>query len=236
MNVSEVEFEASDGWSIGAILRTPDADGQPAPALMPGVVTVPGSRHERDAWTQVASVLAGRGISVLQIDIRGRGASAGSATYAAMGPAARRRVALDVAAAVDQLAASDGVDAARLGLLLEQDTAADALEAITDDARVGAIGMLSIRHAGRAAAAIAARAPAVYGLVSSEDREGLRGTVDGYLAASPDRSRLDVFRGLGVGITMASVMQFEAPEQRQIDARLAEWFGDVFAAPSSSGQ
>jgi hypothetical protein len=31
-------------------------------------------------------------------------------------------------------------------------------------------------------------------------------------------------------------MQFEAPEQRQIDARLAEWFGDVFAAPSSSGQ
>jgi hypothetical protein len=226
VNVSEVEFEASDGWSIGAILRGPDPSDQPGP----GVVTVPGSRHERDAWTQVASVLASRGIRVLQIDIRGRGASAGSVTYAAMGPAARRRVALDVAAAVERLAADDGVDADRLGLLLEQDTAADALEGVADDARVGAIGLLSIRHAARAAAAISGRARSVYGLVSSEDREGVRGTVEGYLAASPRYSRLDVFGGLGVGITMASVMQFEAPEQRQIDTRLAEWFGDVFAA------
>ena len=232
MNVSEVEFTASDGWPIGAVLRAADPSDRP----VPGVVTVPGSRHERDAWTQVASVLATRGISVLQIDIRGRGASAGSVTYAAMGPAARRRVALDVAAAVDRLAADDGVDGDRLGLLLEQDTAADALEAVADDARVGAIGLLSIRHAARAAAAISERAPAVYGLVSSEDREGVRGTVEGYLAASPRYSRLDVFGGLGVGITMASVMQFEAPEQRQIDTRLAEWFGEVFAARGATGQ
>ena len=47
-----------------------------------------------------------------------------------MGPAMRRRVALDVEAAVEYLAAVDGVDPMRLGLLLEQDTAADALDAL----------------------------------------------------------------------------------------------------------
>jgi hypothetical protein len=226
VSVAEVAFEAADGWLIGGILRTPDTLAAPAPA----VVTVPGSRHERDAWTQVASTVVARGMTVLQIDVRGRGSSAGREIYAAMGPAARRRVALDVAAAVEHVAALDAVDAGSIGLLLEQDTAADALEAIAGDARVGAVALLSVRHAARVAAAIAQRSPAVYAMVSSEDHEGLRATVDGYLAASPAGSRLDVFRGLGVGITMASVLQFEAPDQRPIDARLADWLGQVLVA------
>jgi hypothetical protein len=69
----------------------------------------------------------------------------------------------------------------------------------------------------------------VYGLVSVEDREGLRATVDAYLAGEPGVSRLDVFHGLGVGITMASVLQFERPAEQQIDARLARWFTEVLA-------
>lgn len=225
MIVSEIAFDAADGWRIGAIVRRPDASDVPGPA----VVTVPGSRHERDAWTQVATAVVGTGITVLQIDVRGRGTSTGPTMYASMGPVARRRVALDVTAAIDHVAALGGVDPDRLGLLLEQDTAADALEAAAHDRRVRAIALLSIRHAERAAAAIAERSPAVYGLVSSEDRDGLRATVDGYLAAAPATSELDVFRGLGVGITMASVLQFEAPEQRQLDVRLAEWFHRVLA-------
>ena len=40
-------------------------------------------------------------------------------------------------------------------------------------------------------------------------------------AAAPTNSKLDVFRGLGVGITMASVLQFEGPNERQLDTRLA---------------
>ena len=232
--MSEVTFPAADGWVIGALLRRPD-DVAAGPQRefddgMPGIVSVPASRHERDAWTQVATVLAGRRIAVLQIDIRGRGASTHGRPYAQMGPAMRRRVGLDVVAAVEYLAAVDGVDPARLGLLLEQDTAADALEAVAADRRVAAVALLSARHAARSSAAIATLRPAVYGLASSEDREGLRATVDAYLAAPPDHSRLDVFRGLGVGITIASVLQFEDPTARQIDVRLADWFSETLRA------
>ena len=81
--------------------------------------------------------------------------------------------------------------------------------------------------AARSAAAIAERAPTVYGMVSSEDREGLRATVDGFLASAHEGSRLDVFKGLGVGITMASVLQFERPDVRQLDDRLGSWFDEV---------
>ena len=219
VNAVEVEFEAQDGWPIGAILRTPDAG-----AAGPGVVSVPGSRHERDAWTQVASQLAARGVSVLQIDIRGRGASRRGTSFADMAPAARRRVRLDVAAAVDHLSQLAQVDAGRLGLLVEQDTAPDALEAVAHDARVRALALLSIHDPSRSAKAIAVRGPAVYGLVSSEDRRGLRATVDGFLASDHPASRIEVFRGLGVGVTMASVMQFEAPEEVQLDVRIGSWF------------
>jgi dienelactone hydrolase len=221
--VSEVHLEASDGWPIGAILRMPPIGARPAPAI----VTVPGSLHARDAWTQAASALVSAGLAVLQIDIRGRGTSTNGTPYPSMGPAQRRRVGLDVAAAVEHVAGLDGVDARRLALLLEQDTAATALEAVADAARVRAIAVLSARHGDRVARAVSRHRTPVYGLVSIEDRDGLRATVDGYLAAPPEASRLDVFRGLGVGITMASVMQFERPGEQQIEARLAEWFTGV---------
>jgi hypothetical protein len=219
-------FDTSDGWPIGALLRLPaDAGG----ATSAGVLAVPGSRHERDAWTQTAMALVEHGCAVMQIDIRGRGASANGVRYSEMGPGQRRRVALDVAAAVDELANIAGVDGSRLGLLVEQDTAADAIEAVAGDGRVQALAVLSARHAGRVAAAVAARGVPVYGMTSVEDREGLRATVDAYLAAPAGQSRIDVFRGLGVGITMASVLQFERPEESPIEARLASWMADTLS-------
>jgi uncharacterized protein len=219
-------FESSDGWPINGILRRPiQAHGEPTPA----VLAVPGSRHERDAWTHVAMALNDRGCTTLQIDIRGRGASANGVRYSDMGPAQRRRVSLDVAAAIDAVSQANGVDGARLGLLVEQDTAADALEAVAGDDRVRAVAVLSARHGARVARAVAERAAPVYALVSVEDREGLRATVDAYLAAPGAHSRLDVFHGLGVGITMASVLQFERPDEIPMEARLADWMTGVLA-------
>ena len=145
--MSEVRFEAADGWPIRALLR------RPSEASGPGVLAVPGSRHERDAWTHAAIALADRGCTVMQIDIRGRGASANGVRYSDMGPAARRRVALDVAAAVDELTRVTSVDPARLGVLVEQDTAADALEAVAGDERVHALTVLSARQGARVGAA-----------------------------------------------------------------------------------
>jgi dienelactone hydrolase len=222
---TEVDFDAADGWPIRALLRVPEAARRPGGT--PGVVAVPGSRHERDAWTQVATALATVGVSVLQIDIRGRGASTNGTPWATMGPAQRRRVALDVAAAVAHLAGVVYVASGRLGLLVEQDTAAVALEAVTGDGRVAALAVLSARDPGRTRAAVEQRRAPVYGLVSVEDRDGLRATVDAYLAAPPEGSRLDVFHGLGVGITMASVLQFERPDEQPLDARLSAWFAAV---------
>ena len=92
------------------------------------------------------------------------------------------------------------------------------------------MAVLSARHAERVAAAVTARGVPVYGMASVEDREGLRATVDAYLAAPEAHSRIDVFHGLGVGITMASVLQFERPEERPIEARLADWMAGVLGA------
>ena len=220
-------FEAGDGWPIGSLVRVP-ADG--GGAASPGVLAVPGSRHERDAWTHTALALVERGCTVMQIDVRGRGASANGVRYSEMGPAERRRVALDVAAAVSELAHVAGVDASRLGLLVEQDTAADAIEAVVSDSRVRGLAVLSARHPARVSAAVAGRGAPVYGMTSIEDREGLRATVDAYLAAPQANSRIDVFRGLGVGITMASVLQFERPDERPIETRLAEWMASVLSS------
>ena len=220
-------FEASDGWPIGGLVR-PATGEQGAPT--PGVLAVPGSRHERDAWNHTAMALVERGCTVMQIDVRGRGASSNGVRYSEMGPAGRRRVALDVAAAVEELAQVTGVDASRIGLLVEQDTAADAIEAVAGDSRVRALAVLSARHPKRVAPAVAACRAPVYGMASIEDREGLRATVDAFLAAPEANSRIDVFRGLGVGITMASVLQFERPDERPIEARLGEWMAGVLKA------
>jgi hypothetical protein len=224
MSGVEVAFEAADGWPIGGLLRIP-GDDRTTP--LPAVVTVPGSRHARDAWTQAAVALAERGLAVLQIDVRGRGASANGARYADMGPGLRRRVALDVSGALDVLAAVDGVDRGALGLIVEHDTAADALTASSEGSRVAAIAVLSARHPGRVGDAVRRWGAPVYAMASVEDREGLRGSVDAYLAAPEGASRIDLFHGLGVGITMASVLQFERPEERQIEARLADWMAEV---------
>ena len=172
--------------------------------------------------------LAASGASVLQIDIRGRGSSTNGTPWATMGPAQRRRVALDVAAAVDHLAGVEGVDSSRLGLLVEQDTAAIALEAVAGDARVAALAVLSARdprpHVCRRRAA--PRAGVRTGVGRGPRRPAGHGR---RLPRRSDakRSRLDVFHGLGVGITMASVLQFERPAEQQLDARLSAWFAEV---------
>ncbi len=219
MSVTETTFTAPDGWPLAGLFEFPDGD-RPAPT----VVAVAGSRHERDAWHTTAAALAERGVASLRFDIRGRGTSLGSVAYARMGPRERRRVSDDVRAALDHAAAHEAVDGDRLALLTEQDTAADAVEAAVSDPRATAIALLSARHPARLAAALDGAERPVLGMVSTEDREGLRATVDAYLAGDPDTSRLEVYRGLGIGITMSSVLQFEQPDAEPIEARIANWF------------
>lgn len=217
----ELTFSASDGWPLGAVLHQPASD-----TPVPAVVTVAGSRHERDAWKRTSEFLARHHVATLMLDIRGRGASRGDCTYARMGPGQRRRVHLDVVRALEVLAKQHGVDRARLGVLAEQDTAAEAVEAAAGCEGVLAVCLVSPRHASRIAAALDRRPVSVFALASTEDREGVRAAVGAYLASAPEGSDLAVFRGLGIGITMASVLQFEQPEAEPLEDRIARWLAE----------
>jgi hypothetical protein len=204
----DVRFAASDGWPLAGLLRRPPND----PAA-PVAVLVPGSVHERDAFTTLADALGERGVASLRIDIRGRGGSRGEVPYARMAPGQRRAVALDVLAAVDQSSA--------VVVVAEQDTAAHAVAGIAEDPRVRAVVLLSPRGYLRSLDV------PVFALVSSEDRDGLRAATDAYLAASEIGSRLEVFKGLGFGTTMFSTRQFEHPDAEPLESMIADWLASV---------
>jgi hypothetical protein len=163
-----------------------------------------------------------------------------------MGPRARRLVELDIASAIEALAGIVGVDRSRLVVVGEQDTAfaaaaAAAASAVaagsatepgatigeaTPDRRVVGLVLVSARNPrGQAWPHRGAHLP-VLGLVSTEDRAGLRATVDAHLVGGSG-SRLVVFRRLGVGITMASVRQFEQPDAEPIEDLIAGWVDEV---------
>jgi hypothetical protein len=221
----EVEFLAADGWPLRGLLRSPTGEvatgGPDDRPPVPAAVLVPGSRHERDAYTTLAAALDAVGVASLRIDIRGRGSSLGARQYSRMAPGQRQRVALDAAAALDHLAGTAGIDPQRLGFVGEQDTAADALAGVEGDLRLGAVVLLSARHGRRLADAVQHRP--VFGLVSKEDRDGLRATVDAYLSAAPGVSRLEVLSGLGFGTTMFSTRQFEHADAEPLESMIAGW-------------
>ena len=198
-----VKFEAADGWPLGGLLQPTDTGA--------GAVLVPGSRHERDAYNSLVEPLADAGIASLRIDVRGRGSSLGTTRYARMGPGQRRRVALDVAAALDHLAKPT------MAVVAEQDTAADAVVAATADERVRAVVLWSPRRGRRIAAALAARPLPVLTLVSTEDRDGL--------AAATGNVRM--FDGLGFGTTMMSTRQFEHPDEEPLESIVVSWLVDA---------
>ena len=106
----------------------------------------------RDAWTHVAMALAERGLHVLQIDIRGRGASTNGVRYSEMGPAQRRRVSLDCRGRGRRARAVDWCRCAPRSACSSSTTPPPTRSRplpATSGSR--AIAVLSARHAGRVA-------------------------------------------------------------------------------------
>jgi hypothetical protein len=217
---AEVRLVAADEWAVGGILRAP-ADGSSA---VGGVLLVPGSKHERDAFGALPETLAAADLASLRIDLRGRGTSRGDLAYSRLGARQRRQARLDVAAGLDRLAL---LVKGPLGVIAEQDTAADALDAVAADARVAAAVLLSAHRGERLVSALATRSLAVLALVSAEDRPGLRATTDAYLASAPGPSRLEVLHGLGVGATMLATRRFEHPDAEPLEAVISRWLASA---------
>jgi dienelactone hydrolase len=219
----DVTFEAADGWTLRGIIRAPAA------ATGAGVVLVPGSLHERDAFVHGRSVpgeLAERGIASLRFDIRGRGLSRGRRGYHDLAPLEQDRVCLDVAAAAEALVTDGGADRDRIGVLGEQDTSSAVAQAVVDDARLRGLALLSPRLPARLIAALGSRNVPVLALVSREDRVALRSATQAYLAGTPEVSRLEVFAELGFGTTMFMSRAYVQPDEEPLEAILAGWFSD----------
>lgn len=215
----ELAFSAEDGWPIRGLLTSPGSSDRTTAAA----VLVPGSLHERDAWTSTAVALSQVGIASLRIDVRGRGASKAGVAHASMPPGQRRRVWLDVCAAIDVLRQEVHASTDRIAIVGEQDTAPACAAAAATAGEVSGLVMLSPRGASRFCDDIARSGAPMLGVVSVEDRESVRATVDAYLAATATASELRVVRGLGFGITMAAVQSFEHPDAEPIEAVIANW-------------
>ena len=214
-------FNASDGWKLSGILRVPK-DFQSSCA----VILVHSSHHERDAFvygTSIVELLAQKGIASFRFDIRGRGSSLGSQSYHEMAPLDRRKVTLDVKAAINLVINLPGISPNNLFLIGEQDTADSVVQAAVEDLRLKGLILLSPRLSTSSTQQLEVRKIATYILLSKEDRDSLKAATSAYLAAPQSGSRLDLFSGLGFGTTMFMTRSFEQPKETPIQILIRDW-------------
>jgi hypothetical protein len=215
---TDLDIPSADGWPLRGILCLPlDATR----SSLPVVVMVPDSNHERDVYESLAAKLRTMGIASLRLDTRGRGASRGAIPYALMGPQQRRRVALDVASALDHLAELGSVSPDRMAVVAERDTAPDVIAGAAE--RMTAAVVIGAWPSPRLTGALQRHPVPVLGVVSAEDRTGLRGTTDAYLAGRPTGSDLVVLHGRGFGMTMFSTGAGRKP---YLETTVANWLAE----------
>jgi dienelactone hydrolase len=145
--VRDVTFPTEDGWTITAELRVPDEAGVDGKKVA-GVVVAPGARSDRYSMYAFSEELARRGVAVLHLEMRGRGASRGAALESAetrtlYREVDRARIERDVRGGLKFLAAQEGIDPNRLGLMGEAFGGKASLLAAAGDPRVKAIALLS---------------------------------------------------------------------------------------------
>lgn len=222
----QVMFQTADGWRIAGVLYVPECVTPVA-----GVVLIHGSKHEGDAYGQLTSgglpySLSKHRLAVLRVDLRGRGASREPQVFDSLAPEQKKRVTLDIEAAIEFFASQPGVDAKRLGIVAEQDNAHAAVLVSVKDRRLIAHVFISGQLGGAAKKAMQNVRTPVFCLVSKEDRRGLRDMTELYLASRNSKSRLKVFEGIGFGTTMFSAWRFEYPDEQPLEDMIAVWLDE----------
>ena len=116
-----------------------------------------------------------------------------------------------------------GIDPRRLALAAEQDTAADALDAVSGDQRLRAVVLLSARDGARCLEAVGRQHVPVFGLVSKEDRGGPAGNGRPYLAGDPEHQPAGGVRRSRPRHDDALTRQFEHPDAEPLEVMIADW-------------
>ena len=134
----QVVFESTDGWLLHGDLHVARRD-TPGPA----VVLMHSARSDRSIFGRLTRLLARRGMTVLNVDWRGRGRSTNRGRFADLGDEQRAAVCDDVTAAFDAAAALPEVDPTRLGVLGIAQGAGYAAGGALGDPRTRAIVLLT---------------------------------------------------------------------------------------------
>jgi len=207
---SEVSFKTDDGWTIYGTLWTP---GRSA-AAVPGVVLIHSSFTDRHIFDRLAQLLVQRGIAALNIDTRGRGKSIEKGEFLNLPVADRDAGSLDARAAVRFLLSQPGV--ARVGLLGTDRGATYALNAASDNPKVGALVLLTTLLGQEEKQEIAKLDIPIFYIASRDIEIAAKAMSEAYENTRNRASRILIFNGGALGY---EIFDFD----RNLEPTLADW-------------
>jgi dienelactone hydrolase len=224
----EVSFKTEDGWTLRGMFSSPKG----AKRSIPAVVFLHSFEHDRDVfgyyiYPGMAEVIGSRGVATLRFDLRGRGQSMGSKELHSFSPEERSKLYLDVRAAMSFLETQASVDATRVGIVAEQQSAEAAVMGWSGDHRVSAITLLT-GHLSDAAKNQIAENPdiPIFLIASKEDRKSFRDMASAYNLTRNLNSRIRVYKNLGMGTGMFGFCRLLHPQDRPMEEDIADWMID----------
>jgi dienelactone hydrolase len=217
--VEEVELTSSDGWVLHATRSRPRLA-----ELAPGVVLLHSGRSDRAAFARLERLLVEQRFAVLNLDWRGRGESTGRGTYDALTATERAEGWRDAAAALDHLAACEGVDGERLAAVGVIHGAEHAVRAGQRDPRVRAIALLTgYRPASdEERAYLTGGGPATLYVTARDQRVTTEAMRELHRASPVGRSRYVEYAGAAIGYQLFDL-------DPTLEPTIVSWLAEVLA-------
>jgi cephalosporin-C deacetylase-like acetyl esterase len=224
----EVSFKTEDGWTLRGMYSCPRG----ARRSIPAVVFLHSFEHDREVfgyyiYPGLAEVIGSRGVATLRFDLRGRGQSRGKKELHSFSPEEMSRLYLDVRAALSFLERQARVDATRVAIVAEQQSAEAAVIGWSGDNRVCAITLLTGHLSDAAKNQIAANPDIpIFLIASKEDRKSFKDMASAYNLTRNPNSRIRVYWNLGMGTGMFGFYRLLHPEDRPMEEDIADWMID----------
>ena len=216
---------SADGWDIGIDVTRDAANPTVGAALL-----VPATKHERDAWGPgMLDDLVARHFVVMRSDVRGRGDSQVPRAMPSLPPGHLRRVADDVAAALDRVAGLPERAGTPIVLFGEQDTADAVTRVALADARVAGLVLVSPRLTDATVAAATRRLP-ICMLASKDDRGSLVASAELFRRVDHPAGRFRLVGAVGSGTTMFAAWQYLRREEPTLERWLGAWARSIAVA------